>query len=132
MLNRLARKKSSGSLRRSASASSTSLGLDQKSAEAKTVQYIDSRCPRELKLHGVYLDQADRGPVKEDVDECKRLLAVVQEFQEGSIFDDDRFLYACRELQDENEAAIFLHMTHLVVPSVKDLKMRRAHHGGAD
>lgn len=132
MSHLLARKKSTSSLRRkqsesSSGASSTSLG-DQKSREEKNAQYKNPRYEVLLQTKGSFMRKSDLGITDGGKDLCRHLLEAEQTIPKDSLFGDDIFDDFCEMIRIRNEAKVIQDVTRLIVPSAQTLAVYGARH----
>ncbi|KAI0908040.1 hypothetical protein F4823DRAFT_640626 [Ustulina deusta] len=125
--NLLARKKtisaSSLSLKRTSSVISMTPS-DQRSREEKSASYRDARYPLLLQTKGSYMDISELGITDASEHLIRDLLGSEKPVPTGTLFDDDIFVNACRNLQNKNEARIILDISRLIVPSAESLALR--------
>lgn len=121
----LARKKSSSNLsrKRSNSAISTTPS-DQKPREEKSAPYRDARYPLLLQTKGSYMDISELGITDTSKKLVRDLLGGEQAVPKETLFDDDIFVDACRNLNNKNEARIIQDISRLIVPSAESLALR--------
>ncbi|KAF2453096.1 hypothetical protein BDY21DRAFT_424709 [Lineolata rhizophorae] len=109
----LAKRKSAPSLRRKRSESgalsaSSTTPSDQKPREEKSAPYQDPRYSTLLETKGSYMDKSEVGIT----DATSRVFL-------DSLFHDDVFDKACRNLKDKNEARVIQDIARLIVPSAE-------------
>ena len=122
----LARRKSSPSLRRKRSETSSITGLsttpsDQKSREIKARPYQTNRYQDLLATLGSFMDESELGITEDSKELCRRLLEEEQTIPSNSLFRDDLYASTCRAVRDRNEARILRDITPLLVPSAENL-----------
>ena len=121
----LARKKSSSNLSRKRSNSATSTTpSDQKPREEKSAPYRDARYPLLLQTKGSYMDISELGITYTGKHLVRDLLSGEQAVPKETLFDDDIFVDACRNLENKNEARIIQDISRLIVPSAESLALR--------
>ncbi|RYO88027.1 hypothetical protein DL766_007504 [Monosporascus sp. MC13-8B] len=121
----LARKKSSSNLSRKRSNSATSITpSDQKPREEKSAPYRDARYPLLLQTKGSYMDISELGITDTSKHLVRDLLSGKQSVPKETLFDDDIFVDACRNLENKNEARIIQDILRLIVPSAESLALR--------
>jgi hypothetical protein len=121
----LARKKSSSNLSRKRSNSATSTTpSDQKPREEKSAPYRDARYPLLLQTKGSYMDISELGITDTSKHLVRDLLSGEQPVPKETLFDDDIFVDACRNLENKNEARIIQDISRLIVPSAESLSLR--------
>ena len=121
----LARKKSSSNLSRKRSNSATSTTpSDQKPREEKSAPYRDARYPLLLQTKGSYMDISELGITDASKHLVRDLLSSEQPAPKETLFDDDIFVDACRNLENKNEARIVQDISRLIVPSAESLSLR--------
>ena len=121
----LARKKSSSNLSRKRSNSATSTTpSDQKPREEKSAPYRDARYALLLQTKGSYMDTSELGITDASKHLVRDLLSVEQPVPRETLFDDDIFVDACRNLQNKNESRIIQDISRLIVPSAESLALR--------
>ncbi|KAK4137345.1 hypothetical protein BT67DRAFT_438617 [Trichocladium antarcticum] len=121
----LARKKSSSALSRKRSNSATSTTpSDQKPREDKSALYRDTRYPLLLQTKGSYMDISELGITDSSKQLLGDLISNDQPVPQGTLFDDDIFVDACRNLENKNEARIIQDISRLIVPSAESLALR--------
>ncbi|KAL2760374.1 hypothetical protein ACRALDRAFT_1073747 [Sodiomyces alcalophilus JCM 7366] len=124
----LARKRSSSSLSRKRSNSGTSMTpSDQRPREEKSAPYRDNRYELVLQTKGVYLVASDEGITDTSKRLIRDLLDREQPVPRDTIFDDEVFPDACRNLWGQNEARIVQDISRLIVPSAEALALRAKH-----
>ena len=128
----LARKRSSPSLRRKRSGSSlatptSTTPSDQKPREEKSAPYRDARYEVLLQTKGIFMDVSELGITDASKRLCRDLLGNEQPVPNESVFDDDIFEDACRNLQGKDEARIIQDISRLIVPSAEGLALRTKH-----
>lgn len=126
MSHLLARKKSTGSLRRKRSDSelaeqSTITPSDQKSREAKSAPYRDVRYETLLATKGSFMDKDDLGIVERSMALVRKLLNEEQQVPQESLFRDDIFEATCRKIRNKNETRVIRDISLLIVPSAEIL-----------
>ncbi|KAK4182672.1 hypothetical protein QBC35DRAFT_457060 [Podospora australis] len=121
----LARRKSSSNLSRKRSNSGTSTTpSDQKPREEKSAPYRDARYPLLLQTKGSYMDISELGITDTSKKLVRDLLGGEQPVPKETLFDDDIFVDACRNLNNKNEARIIQDISRLIVPSAESLALR--------
>lgn len=127
----LARKKSSSNLSRKRSNSATSTTpSDQKPREEKSAPYRDARYPLLLQTKGSYMDISELGVTDTSRQLVRDLLSGEQPVPKETLFDDDIFEDACRNLENKNEARIIQDILRLIVPSAESLVLRNKSYKG--
>ena len=122
----LARKKSTGSLRRKRSDSelaeqSSNTPSDQKSREAKSTPYRDARYEVLLSTKGSFMDKDNLGIVEKSKVLVRKLLHQEQQVPQESLFRDDIFEVTCRKIRNKNETRVIRDISLLIVPSAEIL-----------
>lgn len=122
----LARKKSTGSLRRKRSDSelaeqSSTTPSDQRSREAKSAPYRDARYGVLLATKGSFMDKDSLGIVQRSKVLVRELLSQEQQVPQESLFRNDIFEVTCRRIRDRNETRVLRDISLLIVPSVEIL-----------
>ncbi|KAL8819774.1 MAG: hypothetical protein Q9223_001873 [Gallowayella weberi] len=123
----LARQWSSASLRRQRSdpslvTSITSTASDQKPREEKSAPYKSMYYPLLLETLGnSYMDDFEQGIAVTSKTICHDLLATNCITPTDTLFRDDVFPIACRNLRDKNEARVIQDIARLLVPSPESL-----------
>ena len=126
MSHLLARKKSETSLaRKSSNAGSTGSSnrtpSDDKPRELKSAPYKHPGYKVLLGTLGSFMEESDRGITVQSMQDYHELLNSETEVPKDSLFRDDIFKKACRNVQDRNEAKIIQDITRLLVPSAESL-----------
>ncbi|KAL9032598.1 MAG: hypothetical protein Q9180_006414, partial [Flavoplaca navasiana] len=125
MQNPLARPKSSASLRRKRSDSSlvtTSTQSDQLPREEKSAPYVSRTYTVLLEALGrSYMDESEQGIANDSKALCRSFLASKYATPKDTLFRDDVFPVACRNLRDKNEARVIQDIARLLVPSPESL-----------
>lgn len=121
----LARQKSSASLRRRRSEASFTPSLtpsDQRPREEKSAPYRNASYPTLLEtLCDSYMDESKLGVTDASKALHEDLLKKECTTPKESLFREDVFDTACRNLRDKNEARIILDIARLLVPSPESL-----------
>ena len=121
----LARKKSTASLRRKRSDSSLATSVtpsDQRPREEKSTPYCQANYPFLLEIHGnSYMDDSELGITDASKSLCQDLLQKECAVPRDTVFRDDAFHTACRNLRDRNEARVVQDIARLIVPSPEAL-----------
>ncbi|RYP05274.1 hypothetical protein DL765_009883 [Monosporascus sp. GIB2] len=121
----LAREKSWSNLSRKRSNSATSTTRsDQKPREEKSAPYRARGYPLLLQAKGSYMDISELGITDTSEHLVRGLLSGKQSVPKETLFDDDIFVNACRNLGNKNEARIIQDISRLIVPSVELLALR--------
>ena len=128
MQNLLARQRSSASLRRKRSDSSlvtsvASTQSDQRPREEKSAPYRSTSYAVLLEALGnSYMDDdSEQGITNDSKILCQSLLASRYTTPKDTLFRDDVFPTACRNLRDKNEARVIQDIARLLVPSPESL-----------
>ena len=126
MSHLLARKKSTGSLRRKRSDSelanqSSNTPSDQRSRETKSAPYQDARYETLLTTKGSFMDNHDLGVVERSKELVRKLLKQEQQVPQESLFRDDIFEMTCRKIRNKNETRVIRDISLLIVPSAEIL-----------
>lgn len=101
---------------------------DQRPREEKSTPYKDNRYNLLLQTKGVYLVASEEGIADSSERLIRDLLENDQPIPKGTIFDDDVFSDACRNLSGgQNEARIIQDVSRLIVPSAETLALRAKH-----
>ena len=128
----LARKKSSSSLRRKKTQSTSETPSDQLPRENKSSQYNNIEYEIRLEQKGSYLrefDDIDNDNKEENMKIlCKTLLDRSQTIPQDSLFRDDLFKRTCEKVRNRNEAMVVQDITRLIVPSAENLAIYGAQH----
>ncbi|KAI9863324.1 MAG: hypothetical protein M1813_003766 [Trichoglossum hirsutum] len=118
----LARKKSTGSLRRKWSDSESIITpSDQKPREAKSAPYRDARYVALLTANGSFMKRDKLGIAEKSKVFVQRLLDQEQQVPQESLFRDDIFEATCDKLKDKNETRVIRDVSLLIVPSAEIL-----------
>ncbi|KAK3681829.1 hypothetical protein B0T22DRAFT_387673 [Podospora appendiculata] len=120
----LARTKSSSNLRKRSISATSTTPSDQKPREEKSAPYRDARYPLLLQTKGSYMDISELGITDTSKNLVKDLLSGEQLVPKETLFDDDIFVDACRNLNNKNEARIIQDISRLIVPSAESLALR--------
>lgn len=125
----LARKKSTGSLRRKRSDSelaeqSSTTPSDQKSREAKSAPYRDARYEALIATKGTFMGKDPLGINEACRNMCRKLLESHQSVPEDTMFRDDLFDETCEAFRNKNEARVIRDISLLIVPSAESLAIR--------
>ncbi|KAL8952978.1 MAG: hypothetical protein Q9222_001154 [Ikaeria aurantiellina] len=129
-----AEQKSTASLQRKRSeaslvSSAASTFSDQKPREEKSAPYRSTSYTILLETLGnSYMDDSDLGILKESKTLYYNLLASMYSIPKDTLFRDDVFATACRNLRDKNEARIILDLARLLAPSPESLAAFGAKH----
>ena len=118
---RLARKKSSASLRQGASEENTD-ALTENTGD-KSLPYRSPAYAAELADQGSYLREAPEGITDNSKELCQKLLTTKQAVPLDSDFHDDRFKEVCDMVRDRNEARVVEDISPLIAPSPEKLKL---------
>ena len=128
MQHLLARQRSSASLRRKRSDSSlvtsvASTQSDQRPREEKSAPYRSTSYAVLLEALGnSYMDDdSEQGITSDSKILCESLLASKYTTPKDTLFRDDVFPTACRNLRDKNEARVIQDIARLLVPSPESL-----------
>ncbi|KKZ60135.1 hypothetical protein EMCG_05160 [[Emmonsia] crescens] len=116
MSSLLARRKSTRSLRQSATTSS-----DQKPREENSAPYKNPRYRIVLETKGSFMERSQRRITDGSKSLIKVLLDTDQSIHDESLFRHDLFDATCRKLAGKNETRIMLDIMRLIVPSVEIL-----------
>ncbi|MCJ1345742.1 hypothetical protein MMC31_003951 [Peltigera leucophlebia] len=130
MSHLLARKKSSVSLCRKRSISSSDAAettipctpSDQKPREEKSTPYNDVRYEILLQSKGSYMKKSDLGITDKSKDLCIKLFSTEQTVPKDSLFNDNQFDKTCEKIRNENEARVVRDISLLIVPSAEILE----------
>jgi hypothetical protein len=122
----LARRKSTPSLRRKRSdsssvAASSNTPSDQKPRDEKSAPYRDVRYQTLLATKGSFMDTSEQGIVEESKAQCRALLEKEQAIPPESLFQDDLFESTCRKIRNRNETRVIRDISLLIVPSAETL-----------
>lgn len=119
----LAKKKILPSFKRMRSNCGTSITTSscQTTQQQKSASYHDQRYVALLSTKNVYMEESDLGITDKSEQLCQNLLNNKQKFPENTIFSDDVFLRACKNVQTANEARIVQDISRLLVPSAETL-----------
>jgi hypothetical protein len=148
MSHLLARKKSSPSLRRKQSKSSSltvssttpsSLTVssttpssttpsDQKPRKVKSAPYQDSRYETLLATQGSFMNKSKCGVTNQSKNISQSLLKKKQSVSKDSLFRDDLFEEACEVIRNRNETRVIRDVSLLIVPSAQTLAIYGATH----
>ncbi|KAI0520690.1 hypothetical protein F5B22DRAFT_47454 [Xylaria bambusicola] len=136
-----AKKKAPTSLRRKRSGSNSSTTpsqdtipassmtpSDQKPREEKSAPYRDAKYILVLKTQGVFMEKSELGVTDASKQLCRNLLDFDQAVPSGTLFGDDVFENACRDLEGRNEAKIIQDISRLLVPSAQAFAIFGAKH----
>ena len=125
----LARQKSTASLRRKrsdASLAPSATPSDQKSREEKSAPYRNANYPVMLETLGdSYMDESELGISDDSKALCQSLIENSCTTPQDTLFREDAFPEACRNLRDKNEARIIQDIGRLLVPSPETLTALR-------
>ncbi|KAK5531346.1 hypothetical protein LTR23_006051 [Exophiala sp. CCFEE 6169] len=126
MYHLLARQKSSASLRRKRSetsfAPSSVTPSDQRPREEKSAPYGNSNYPALLEALGnSYMDESELGITGASKALLEDLLKRECTTPKETLFRDDVFQKACRNMRDQNEARIIIDFARLLTPSPGNL-----------
>ncbi|KAL9027219.1 MAG: hypothetical protein Q9196_004232 [Gyalolechia fulgens] len=133
MSHLLARKKSTGSLRRKrpdseSAEQSSNTQSDQKSREAKSAPYRDARYETLIATKGSFMGKHPLGISDASKSTCRNLLETQQSVPGDTLFRDDLFEETCEALRNRNEARVIRDITLLIVPSAESLAIRGDKH----
>ena len=123
----LARKRSTGSLRRKRSDNElpttevSTTPSDQKSRAVKSAPYRDPRYIVLLRTKGSYMGKDDLGIVETSKMLVQKLLSTEQSVPRDSLFRDDIFEATCSKLIGRNETRVIRDISLLIVPSAEIL-----------
>ncbi|AEO58448.1 hypothetical protein MYCTH_2305791 [Thermothelomyces thermophilus ATCC 42464] len=121
----LARKRSvSSSSRKRPSSTMTRTPTDEKPREEKSTAYRNPQFPLLLKALGSYMEASDLGITDTSEHLISALLSGEQSVPRGTLFDDDVFADACRNLKNRNEPRVIQDISRLIVPSAESLALR--------
>ncbi|KAJ9133169.1 reverse transcriptase [Pleurostoma richardsiae] len=123
MKHLLARKEFFNLSRTWSNATSTAAS-DQRSREEKSAPYRDLWYPLLLQIKGSYMDISELGITDMSNDLVQKLLDGEQPVPKETLFDEDLFVDACRNLENKNEARIVQDISRLIVPSAESLALR--------
>ncbi|RMZ88328.1 hypothetical protein DV736_g4437, partial [Chaetothyriales sp. CBS 134916] len=126
MSHLLARKKSTGSLRRKRSESelgeqSSNTPSDQKSREAKSAPYRDARYKTLIATKGSFMGKDPLGINEACKSICRKLLESHQSVPEDTMFRDDLFDETCEAFRNKNEARVIRDISLLIILSAESL-----------
>ena len=124
----LARKKSSSSLRRKETQSTSEISSDQLPRETKSSEYHNVDYEIRLEQKGSYMRKSAVGVIDTSRDLCQILLEEEQEVPQDTLFRDDLFNETCESVQGRNEAMIVRDITPLICPSAQILRIYGAKH----
>lgn len=124
----LARHKSSSSLRRKNSESSSATPSDQKPREAKSLQYTRPSYETELATKGSFMRKSELGITDASQGLCRTLFDAKQTVPQDTLFRDDLFDETCDSVHGRNEAMVVRDITPLICPSAQVLKIYGAKH----
>ncbi|KAK5158146.1 hypothetical protein LTR04_005265 [Oleoguttula sp. CCFEE 6159] len=129
----LARKKSSGSLRRKRSepsliTQSSATPSDQRPREEKSAPYKHARYELQLRERGIFMCKHEEDVTDESKTLCQKLLETPQTLPKGSLFADDLFEETCEMIRNRNEKRVIRDIAQLIVPSAEILAVRGAKH----
>jgi hypothetical protein len=97
---------------------------DQRPREEKSAPYRDARYPLLLQTKGSYMDISELGITDTSKHLVRDLLCGKQVVPKETLFDDDIFVDACRNLENKNEARVIQDISRLIVPSAESLALR--------
>jgi hypothetical protein len=97
---------------------------DHKWWEKKSVLYRDPRYPLLLQTKGSYMDTSELGITDASRHLIRDLLSGEQTVPKSTLFDDDVFVDACRNLKNKNKSRIIQDISTLIVPSAELLALR--------
>jgi len=122
----LARKKLTPSLRSKRSESSSpeaspTTPSDQKPRDEKSAPYLDPRYRSLLETKNSYMDKSQLDITDESKRMCRILLDREQVVPSNTLFQDETFYIACRQVEDKNEARVIQDIAQLIVPSAETL-----------
>ncbi|KAJ8058419.1 hypothetical protein OCU04_012608 [Sclerotinia nivalis] len=122
----LAKKKSSSSLRSKQSEVGYTLPIsiiytDQKPREVKSASYTRPSYTIALVTKGSFMNKSDLSITNTSKNLYRILLKTEQKIPEDSLFRDEIFEKACRNIQNRNEAKIVQDIARLIVPSAETL-----------
>lgn len=89
----------------------------------KTEQYRDNNFEVMLESKNVYMEPLGEDFCDIDKNMCSALLYAQQPHPQGSIFDDDTFKKAFRNMRNRNEARFAQDISRLIVPSAETLSL---------
>ena len=125
----IARQKSTASLRRKrsdASLPTSATPSDQRPREEKSAPYRNPNYPTLLETLGdSYMDESELGITDASKVLYQSLLETKCAIPKDTLFRDDAFLEACKNLRDKNEARIIQDIGRLLVPSPETLTALR-------
>jgi hypothetical protein len=121
----LARKKSSSTLSRKRSNSTTP---SDRPGEEKSAPYRDPRYKTLLATKGSFMDKSELDIADESKKLCRTLLETAQKLPKDSLFRDDIFDTTCQRVEDRNEARVLRDINPLIVPSAEVLATYGAKH----
>jgi len=133
MSHLLARKKSTGSLRRKRSDSelaeqSSNTPSDQKSREAKSAPYRDTRYETLIVTKGSFMGKYPLGISDTSKSTCQNLLETQQSIPGDTMFRDDLFEETFEAIRNRNETRVIRDISLLIVPSAESLAIRGDKH----
>lgn len=91
--------------------------------EKPNIWYGDARYSLLLQNYGSYMDISELGINCESKRLVRDLLSLEQPVPMGTLFDDEVFVNACRNLQGRNEARITRDISRLIVPSAEEFAL---------
>ncbi|ESZ92435.1 hypothetical protein SBOR_7194 [Sclerotinia borealis F-4128] len=94
---------------------------DEKPRELRSAFYTNPSYPIVLTSKGSFMDKSDLGITDASKNLCRKLLETEQTVPRESLFNDETFEKACRNLQDKNEARVIQDIARLIVPSAESL-----------
>jgi hypothetical protein len=125
--NYLLAKKSSLSLSRKQSVSSSTTPSDQKPREVKSAPYQYVHYENILATKGSFMVKSKLDITGTSKSLCRTLLETEQTFPDNSLFHDDLFEETCDMIQNKNDAGVIRDISPLIIPSAETLAIR----GGA-
>ena len=133
MSHLLARKKSTGSLRRKRSDSElpsegSNTPSDQKSREAKSAPYRDTRYETLIATKGSFMDKDPLGISAASKTTCQTLLETQQSVPTDTMFRDDIFEQTCKAVRNRNKTRVIRDISPFIVPSAESLAIRGDKH----
>ena len=126
----LARKRSSSSLPRQQSETSTptTTPSDQLPREVRSIWYNRSSYATVLATKGSIMDEFNLGITRESKEGYQALFHIEQPVPKDSLFRDDLFKSTYRKIRDRNEAMVIRDISLLIVPSAQTLATYGALH----
>lgn len=95
----------------------------QPARENKAEQFRDDRYEALLESKSIFMEPPGQDITDIDKNMCSTLLHAQQPLPRGSIFDDDTFKMAFKNLRNRNEARVTQDISRLIVPSAETLAL---------